>query len=148
MHLELILHKNFASDGVTTYIYAIHNRERCFLCNLCAQPYTEPIHYRGGEAKSIRSDFQWTAISHLPPICSWLAEKWSNLNLLGHAEMGAKVLSMCCTQTEPRFIFISTGPWAVAAPRSPAVSLALHAGCWADAAGGENNFLVVWVGRL
>lgn len=56
------------------------------------------MHYRGGEAKSIKSDFQWTAISHLPPICSWLAEKWSNLNLLGHAEMGAKVLSMCCTQ--------------------------------------------------
>jgi len=43
------------------------------------KPYTEPIHYRGGEAKSIKSDFQWTAISHLPPICSWLAEKWSNL---------------------------------------------------------------------
>ena len=62
------------------------------------EPYTEPIYYRGGEAKSIKSDFQWTAISHLPPIWSWLAEKWSNLNLLGHAEMGAKILSVCCTQ--------------------------------------------------
>lgn len=84
---------------MTTYIYTLYTTVKGVFCVIYVpEPYTEPIHYRGGEAKSIKSDFQWTAISHLPPICSWLAEKWSNLNLLGHAEMGAKILSMCCAQ--------------------------------------------------